>query len=241
MDLYIISLKRSISRREKMLCNPLYGIKHEFFDAVDARVAGPEALSRYDREGAIRRFGLPLTPGEVGCFASHHALWERCAASGRPIAVMEDDVALSERFRQAMRLADELIMEHRFIRLAGQKERKSRGLQRLASGFSLVRFSRGPSGTQCYCVSPEGARVLLAGAERWVEPVDTYIDSYWRHGLTPKGIIPFEAHELDREQVASTIGDRTKHRTGYAKLRHEVARVGQNVARVLFDVLHPAS
>ena len=239
MILYIVSLRRSTTRRKTVLQNPFGKVGYEFFDAFDASRGEHEGVSRYDEKGALQHFGLPLTPGEVACYASHYHLWEKCRSSGLPIAVMEDDVAISTRFEAAFELAKTVVVEHRFIRLAAQHDRPFRIIRSLDASHRLIRFLQGPAGTQCYCLSPDGAAALLDGASRWIEPVDVYIDSFWRHTVTPKAIIPFEAREMDRSIVESTIGNRKFHRAGWAKLRREATRARDAIARIVFNATHP--
>jgi len=49
----------------------------------------------YDARANARRFPKQLTPGEIGCYASHLGCWQAIAAAGAPMAlVIEDDVCL---------------------------------------------------------------------------------------------------------------------------------------------------
>lgn len=34
----------------------------------------------------------PLSKTQLGCYASHYILWERCIKEDKPIKVLEDDV-----------------------------------------------------------------------------------------------------------------------------------------------------
>jgi len=68
----------------------------------------------------------------------------------------------------------------------------------------LVRYRKGPVGTQCYAISPDGARALLRHADRWTEPVDRYIDRFWLHGVHSYAIHPFPVG-LPAQELASVI------------------------------------
>jgi glycosyl transferase family 25 len=109
----------------------------------------------------------------------------------------------------------------------------------LGGGHRLVRFLQGPVGAQCYALSPGGAAALLRKAERWIEPVDLYLDAFWRHGLACKAILPFEAAERPRTAAnRSTIGDRKQKRTGLAKLAREGTRLSEMLARLGYNLTH---
>jgi glycosyl transferase, family 25 len=102
----------------------------------------------------------------------------------------------------------------------------------------LVRYEKGPRGSQAYALSVDGARRLLDGAEVWCQALDMYLDAFWEHGLPSWAIVPFAARHLPEHQAPSTIGE-AKHRrklTLVAKLRREVTQVRQNFWRYLFNV-----
>ena len=50
--------------------------------------------ARFDRNCKVE-VALGMSSGERGCAASHVLLWRRCAGSGRPLLVLEDDVTFS--------------------------------------------------------------------------------------------------------------------------------------------------
>ena len=86
---YIINLPGSIERRkriEQALAKLGYP-DFAFFQAVDGRKGEHPVLQRYDNALRIRKKGNPLTPGEVGVFASHFLLWQRCVELNEPILV----------------------------------------------------------------------------------------------------------------------------------------------------------
>ncbi|MAI68498.1 MAG: glycosyl transferase family 25, partial [Rhizobiales bacterium TMED143] len=65
-------------------------------EVVDA-VIGQDAIIRGDvalRDGNLHRpiYPFPLSPGEVGCFLSHRACWQRIVDQDLPYAlIVEDD------------------------------------------------------------------------------------------------------------------------------------------------------
>lgn len=57
-----------------------------------------------------------MTPGELGCFASHYLLWEKCLELNEPIVVIEDDAQLEECFDDSMKNINEL-QPYGYVRL----------------------------------------------------------------------------------------------------------------------------
>ncbi|WP_420468506.1 glycosyltransferase family 25 protein [Panacagrimonas sp.] len=239
MKIFVINLERSQDRREFM-CRQLdaLGLSYEFFRATDASRGELDGVSRYDERLALRRLGHALQPSEVGCFASHYRLWQRCVADDLPLVVMEDDVQLEAGFACAMTAATAIVDSHRFVRLCGLASRGYRDLGKLSDGHRLVRYLKGPRGTQCYALAPAGAQRLLQGAQRWFDAVDLYIDAFWLHGLASYAVLPFHVrHDMDHGP-ASLIGSGrwAARRPLLHKLRREATHLAYRLRRGLFNL-----
>jgi len=235
----VISLARMTQRRAQIEDQfGALGLGFDFLDAIDARQSGHIPISRYDEAASLARYGAPLKPAEIGCYASHYAAWQLCLERNEPLAIFEDDVVLHPRFGQALELAASNIEQHQLIRLFGKHARKTRHLEQLTSDYSLVRFLHGPIGTQSYCLSPAGAAALIAHAERWCEPVDHYLDRFWLHGLASNAILPYQVEEMDRTKIEGAIGERRQRRRGLAKFRREWTRQTDVVARWIYNLRH---
>lgn len=239
MKILVINLERSRERREFMRTQlDSLGLNYEFFLAVDASLGELEGRSRYDEDLAMRKMGHPLRAGEVGCWASHYGVWQRCVTLGTPVLVMEDDVALAPGFPAAVALASERIAERHFIRLFGIWDSPCRICESLADGHSLVRFLKGPVGAQCYVVSPTGAATLLKHADVWIDAVDKYIDAFWIHGLASFAIKPFHLTHNHEGGPPSVIDEtRTRYRRPLVSvLRRKATHIGYRIRRIVFNL-----
>jgi GR25 family glycosyltransferase involved in LPS biosynthesis len=77
VKIFIIKLMRFPERRTFMEADlRSVGIAAEFVAAIDGSRGEHEEISRYDERQCLRRFGAPLFPAEIACFASHHLLWQ---------------------------------------------------------------------------------------------------------------------------------------------------------------------
>lgn len=236
MMVHVVNLERFPERRERVEAMLGYfGVEFEIFSAIDGLDTANKLLDHYDEDRCLNYLGVPLQPGEVGCFASHFSLWRLCVEKGAPIVVMEDDVEVYPQFSTAIEVASERIEEKRFIRLSGLVERKYRVVEQIDETWQLVRFLRGPVGTQCYCISPEGAAALLEGAESWGEPVDRYIDRFWQHGVDSLGLLPFTVAHDDQDL---TIGERWLRPSGRHKGRREISRITDRMGRFIYNARH---
>lgn len=217
------------------------GLAYEFFRGVDASKGELAGISRYDERLALRKLGHPLTTAELGCFASHYLLWQQCVEAGEPLVAMEDDVLIAPAFTTALRLAAERIESRRFIRLAGIWESPYRRVEALADGHELVRYRKGPVGTQCYAVSPAGARALLDRADVWIDAVDKYVDAFWIHGVASFAIRPFHIGHDQHGTPASVVNEtRSPYRRPLAAvLRRKLTHLGYRLRRIAFNLRHP--
>ena len=106
MKIVVISLKGSERRRanmRKQLSDS--GLAFEFFDAV----SGHDALDHvhhYDDGEFIRNCGRSATANEIGCYASHLAVWEQCAQGTEPFLILEDDARLDPGFVHGFGIVD---------------------------------------------------------------------------------------------------------------------------------------
>ena len=204
----------------------------------------------FERFAAVRGADLPdnlkpyfdgadtLSPGEIGCYASHLAAFEHAAAHDGPTLVLEDDVDLPDDFRA---LLDEIMHAAPagwdMVRLTSTPKRAFMDVAALAGGRRLVRNSNVPGATGAYLVSPAGARKFLRAAPRFL-PVDQDLKPVWAWGLNIFGVAPtpvradiFEDSSIDA--MAPAQGAR-KNEARLTRLRlGRLAEAGARHAHVL--------
>lgn len=92
---HFINLDKNADRRD-MMQNQIaaFGLGIERFPAVNGREMDAAAFDAF--VAARPHNSNPWTRGQVGCFLSHYALWEKAAASDAPYTVIfEDDITMS--------------------------------------------------------------------------------------------------------------------------------------------------
>ncbi len=223
MHVFVINLARSTDRCQKMQQQlERLGIPFEFFEAVDGRAGVHPLLKKYDAQKRLRRKGHPLMPGEVACYASHYALWQRCLEHNEPILVIEDDVRLGDGLATLLPQLPDLLARYPYLRLARLFDGRRLLLEPLAERRSLCKYLDKPRGTQCYALAPAAAARFLAYSERFYLPVDDFMDREWRHGVPALGIEP---PVVEHEHFNSEIEDRAKPDMSIgAKIRREAFR-----------------
>ncbi len=101
-NIFVINLKISAQRRKHIQnqFNKLpKKINFEFFEAINGN-ENPDfyLFKKHNAEKRFKYKGSKTTLGQLGCFASHYLLWEKCVKLNRPIIILEDDIIINSDF-----------------------------------------------------------------------------------------------------------------------------------------------
>jgi glycosyl transferase family 25 len=245
MRTFVINLKQSQDRRAHIAAQlDSLGVQYEFFEAIEGPF-GITFFSSYDERRYLANTGRVASPTEAACFASHASLWKRCAASGAPIVVLEDDAAISPSFPEALRVAERSISQYGFIRL--QKDESPLGSQHVEStpverhgALTLSYCKRVPFGAMAYAISPKVATRFLAKSAVLTGPVDLFIKKFWEHGQPVYALEPgcVRASHLC---VQSTIEQREKRAlTVRSRLMRALIKLDNGFSRARFNLTYRA-
>ena len=196
MKLYVISLPDALERRDHAAAQLAdAGLDFEFFDAM----YGEEALAeryfdRCDAQEWLLNTGRPMTLGEVGCFASHRSMWQKCVELGEPLMIMEDDFQLLPGFAGAVDKVAGNIGELGFIRLQSETRAQKERITTLGD-YTLWRYTKVPHSCMCNSMTPEVAQDLIELTRTISEPVDVFIKKFWVHGQPVYGLTPYTVTE----------------------------------------------
>ena len=209
LDIVVISLPGATRRRANVEEQfSAAGLPFRYFDALTGEQAMErELFESVDEEDFVLNCGRRVVPGEIGCFASHRALWEDCMATGRSMLIMEDDFSLRDNFPAAVAAAGALIERAGFIRL--QTDLRARKKPVVEAGeFTLARFTKPPHGLMCYAISPAVAGEFVAQTTVLDAPVDVFVKKYWEHGQQLYALLPYSVGESRLHQSTSIDGRR---------------------------------
>lgn len=202
---FVVSLPSSTARRRAFAARAGAALlSWEFFDARE----GLDPGLGYDPPLALLHYGRALTPGELGCYSSHFALWEKMLTSGADqIIVLEDDVAVDWDMLAILaktRLAPQGLTFLRLHYLA-----PSRFIVRtrdyLRHGTSLIELTSPAWGTHGYVMTRQAAAKLVPFCRRVIRPIDDQLDRFWEHGVPNMSLFPFP---LIGDLAPSIIGER---------------------------------
>ncbi len=211
------------------------GIPFERFDAVDGRVNPHPLFSRYDDKLREKYRRKALSGGELGCFASHFLLWEKCVELNKTIVVLEDDLIINSTLIEALKIAEAQLAQLKYLRLAGTypKPKTFKKIKALGQ-FDLIDHIRGPAGTLGYVLSPEAATALIKHANKWFIAVDDYMDRYWWHGVDCYSLMPFPIEVAEND--SDIVRVKKEPQAVWKKLRKELYGVVELIRRWCYRI-----
>jgi glycosyl transferase family 25 len=231
----VISLANSRRREEFSRAAADSCLPWTFFDGY-IQSAAP---LRYSPQNAVRYFGRPLTPGEIGCYTSHFKVWEEFLhSSADQMIVMEEDVIAD--WKALERLAREDLCRHdiHILRLFSTHPFPSDlCVNRFLSPHAhLIRVRGLVLGTQAYIVTRRGAEALFKAATEIVRPIDWEMSRYWSYRIPNYCIAPYPV--VERYGV-SAIGqadrEQTLEKKGSSRLGRFLYRLRDRLARERFN------
>lgn len=241
--IYVINLATASDRRAFMceqldpLCLP-----YEFFQAIHGRSQPDHYLfQKYNDEKRARRrgAGAALSLGQLGCFASHYLLWEKCVQENTTIIVLEDDAIVLPTFTQLYEQANDLADEYGLIWLQpSRKSAEQKGLPLKQRGpFTIKKFAKGFSGTTGYVLNPKTAQCLLNYCQEWLYPVDNTMDRFFDHKIEAIGLDPVCITQED-EFESSIDGQSDKYKRSLSdRIRREYASLNDTIKRNIHNFL----
>ena len=177
--IFLISLPDARERRRLMLAQlELPGMPpYQVIDGVDGRrLSAAELAQIYDAAAAQRRFGRDLTPGEIGCAASHFVAYRRMVAERIGVAlILEDDALLGNQFLAVLeRLVSrvdpgrpEAILLSHVVRYSAWGARRIDKIHRLCRPYEAY-------GGHAYLITMVGAQAMLSAYRRIVTVGDDW-------------------------------------------------------------------
>ncbi|MGL2365901.1 glycosyltransferase family 25 protein [Helicobacter pylori] len=187
----------------------LQGISYEIFDAIYSKISSTQLhplilehlhpsfmvedlLAFYKKHPpcafknffyALKHCGKRMGFGELGCYASHYLLWQKCIELNEAICILEDDIIVKERFKESLEFCHKHINELGYIRLMHLEENVAKQKTPVKGVSQILNFKDG-IGTQGYVLAPKAAQKLLKySAKEWVMPIDCVMDRHYWHGV----------------------------------------------------------
>ncbi|MFB9141377.1 glycosyltransferase family 25 protein [Vibrio artabrorum] len=238
--IFVINLESSVERR-KNISHQLdeLSLSFEFFSAIDGRMSPPHPLlKRYNDDLSQTYRAKTLSAGQLGCYASHFLLWEKCVELNQPIIIIEDDALIfKETFINFIQDIPELPNHIECIRLFKNKRRKYRSYSIFeCSSTRIHKFTKGHMSATGYFLTPSGAKKLLNNSNEWYMAVDIYMDRFWINDVECYGTAtPCLTNDPKFE---SDIGyeKRTTTRNLFKKCKREWFNLNESIRRHIHNL-----
>jgi glycosyl transferase family 25 len=244
MKIFVISRRTAAARRAFARAEMhRSGLAFEFFDAIDSPDEARARFERIDRKRFRLNTRRDPSPGEIGCFASHVSLWQKCKASQQPIVVLEDDFVLTPHIHAALRYAGRVVATYGFIRfeeierrrVATKRFRPAAHRVESSDGLTLYYMSDVPLSMLAYAISPSAATALIAASRTLIAPVDKFMQKTWLHSVPVFALAPASVALCHLHQP-STIGKRpSKLRGPGLMLSRLIYKTLDELRRIRFD------
>ena len=237
LKIFVINLKKSTQRKEfiKNELNKL-GLNFEIFPAVDGKKNDP-IFKKYDKKKHLFLKGYPLLKGELGCFASHYKLWQKCLELNQPIVVLEDDIKFLKNAKNFLTNLDENL-PFEFLYLFTTKQTNSKNTKIITSylGLEIIQYKKSPYTTMGYVITPNGAKKFLNHAKRWFLPVDDYMTCFWINKVRPLGLKKAILTTDNLDTDIGTIAQRKAKKIIWFKLNREIYSLYSKIRRFFYNL-----
>lgn len=226
IKVFIVSLADELERRRSISTQlDKQSIDYSFFNAIDLR--GEKAVLKegfYSKIEAKINIGRDMTPGEVGCAASHRYVYDQVLKDKLDFAlILEDDAILKCDLNKILKMVEIVTCEWDVLILGYSKITESDhdfvdkmepvGDFRLEeNGFRFGRVWRNwTCGTVAYVISKSGAEKMLDAADRVQALADSWGFFEKSYGLKILHCRPLVVYEDFLAFESSIQNDRSFH------------------------------
>lgn len=244
--IFVINLAKSQERREFITeqFKQFPDIEYQFFQAVNGRENPDYSLfKRYNQQERFKRKGNTMNLSQLGCWASHYHLWEKCVELDQPIIVLEDDAIIHSHFSNAYQFINS--SENRFTffwlsppapRVRGQKGKTILNIQN--STCKVERFYKGWGNATGYFITPQAAKTLLNFTKEWIYDVDITMDRYWEHKIDYLALTPACVEPDFSKESNIPVNKGKSNRTLAVKIRREMYQLRDTINKFFYLFSH---
>lgn len=245
--IFIINLEKSTERKQfilsqfsklnQSLATP---ISFEFFTAINGK-ENPDfyLFKKYNARKHFQRKGYQLTLSQLGCFASHYLLWEKCVELNQSVIVLEDDAIIHPEFAQVYSFISSSENTFEFFWLSPPSPAKRNQSSKLIYSLkdnkhSIYQYYKSWANATGYYITPQAAQKFLKQCKEWIYEVDTTMERYWENKVDVLGLRPF-CIEPDFSKESNISVKRGK-RNLFIRIRREYYQFKDRVKGFLYRV-----
>lgn len=205
LPIWLINLERSTHRHESMTLRlATLGLDYTRFSAIDGKAEWDRLLPDLNAQAFRMNVGREVLPGEIGCYASHLAVWQALINSPHDVAlILEDDVVFHDDFLTAVEKA--LSVQDRWDVVKLNCIRAKQPVKQHTVGrYNLNAYVGAFTGTGAYLITRRFAATQLPKMLPIVRPIDHALDHFDARQFRHFGMEPFPSNVDDGNQSTIT-------------------------------------
>ena len=248
--IFIINLPKSLERRNFItrqfseLNNQAQSpINYQFFEAINGK-ENPDfyLFQKYNEKERFKRKGNTMNLSQLGCFASHYLLWEKCIELNQGIIILEDDAIIHKEFLNAYEFIRSEENKFEFFWLSppapARRNQKSKIIYSINnSQFNISEFYKGWGNTTGYYITPKAAQKLINYTMEWIYEVDITMERYWENKLDFLALVPFCIEPNFEMESNIPVNKGKSNRTLMIKIKREIYNILDLIKKNIFIIL----
>lgn len=246
--IFVINLLKSIERKNfigqqfSQLEKENIKINYQFFPAINGKENADFYLfKKYNAQKRFQRKGNYMNLSQLGCFASHYLLWEKCIELNQPIIILEDDAIIKSNFSDVYHFISTQT-EFEFLWLScpapARQTQKNKIIRTINENCRIHQFYTGWGNTTAYYITPKAAQKLLHYTSEWVYEVDITMERYWENKLNYLGVQPFCIQPNFELESNIPVDKGRKERTLMIKLKREWYNLKDKISKQFYLARH---
>ena len=243
--IYIINLEKSKDRREfisNQFNNLSKKIDYKFFKAVYGKEEFNHPLfSKYNEKKRFARKGHYMSLSQLGCFASHYLLWQKCFELNQGIIVLEDDAIIHSNFLEALEFISSDKNHFEFLWLSppapAKRNQKGKMIYSLDK-IEITRYKEGWGNATGYFITPKSAKKLLDYCEEWILDVDIMMERYWENKVDYLALSPFCVEPDLSKESNIPVDKKQGKRSLIVKIKRELYKVQDTIKKFKYDLIN---
>lgn len=245
IKIYIINLEKSIDRRDfisKQFNNLPRKIDYQFFKAVYGKEEPNHPLFlKYNEKKRFERKGHYMSLSQLGCFASHYLLWQKCIELNKGIIVLEDDAIIHSNFLEALEFISSDKNHFEFLWLSppapAKRNQKGKMIYSLDK-IEITRYKEGWGNATGYFITPKSAKKLLDYCEEWILDVDIMMERYWENKVDYLALSPFCVEPDLSKESNIPVDKKQGKRSLIVKIKRELYKVQDTIKKFKYDLIN---
>ncbi|WP_019955424.1 glycosyltransferase family 25 protein [Yoonia vestfoldensis] len=213
LGIWLINLDRDTDRLAGMQRQlDAMGLEYTRFPAIYGKDRADELMTRVDATAFARNMGQAVAHGQIGCYASHVAVWELLVQSPYKVGlILEDDVVFHDDFLDSLDLALAGAAQWDTLRFNCIRAKWPVSQGRLGK-YSLNAYVGPFTGNATYLIKRDIAAKLAPTFWPQTRAHDHEMNRFFHHDYRQFGLEPFSSH-VDDGGVSTITG------TGFGLVR----------------------